>query len=73
MAIKKIFVNPGDIIIMHIIDDPELPKNKREWSGSKPHPYKTHFTAHKHAIVFHDPGVELYMQIGTNEKLNRIY
>ena len=49
---------------MYVIDDPELPKNEREWAYSKPRPYKISMTAERHSLVFHDPAIDLYMQMG---------
>ena len=32
MKKRTIYINPGDFIDIRIINDPELPKNAKEWS-----------------------------------------
>lgn len=32
MGTKTIYVNPGDNIEIKVINDPELPKNNKEWA-----------------------------------------
>lgn len=33
MAIRKIYVNPGDMLDIRVIADSELPRNNAEWSA----------------------------------------
>jgi hypothetical protein len=73
MSVRKIYVNPGDLIIIHVIDDPELPKNNKEWYYSKPHPFKIACSMGKSNITFHDPGAEIFMQQGNITIKKRIY
>lgn len=71
MSVRKIFVNPGDLIIIHVINDPELPKNEKEWAGSLPHPFKTYFSMGENNITFHDLNTDIGIRIG-KEKRKRI-
>ena len=61
MAVRKIFVNPGDLIIMHVINDPELPKNEKEWSYSAVRPFKTSFTVEIDGMTVHEPITKIGM------------
>jgi len=68
MAVRNIFVNPGDLVIVHVIEDPELPKNKKEWEYSKVHPFKFSFFANNSSVTFFDPGIDIWLQQGTERK-----
>ncbi len=68
MAVRKIFVNPGDLVIVHVINDPELPKNEKEWSGSAVRPFKIYFTMEIDGVTFHDPATDIGVSIGKENR-----
>lgn len=64
MAIRRIYVSPGDLVIVHVIDSHELPLNAAEWGKHKPHPFKFHFTVENDGVTLHDPGLDVGLVMG---------
>jgi hypothetical protein len=54
---KVIYINPGDMLEIRIIDDPELPKSSKEWAWqNRPGKILLHVISETH-IDFADPQV----------------
>jgi hypothetical protein len=39
VSVRKIFMNPGSLVV-HVIDDPPMPRYAKEWAYSKPRPFR---------------------------------
>ena len=62
MAVRKIFVRPGDRVEVYVINDPEFALNKCEWDMHSPHPFMFSFRVDRHGVTFHDPGLDIGVQ-----------
>lgn len=62
MAVRKIFVRPGDRVEVYVINDPEVSLNKCEWDMHSPRPFMFSFRADRHGVTFHDPGLDIGVQ-----------
>jgi len=55
VSIRTIYVNPGDLLEIRLIDDPESPRTKRDWEEQL-HPQKLLLTISGHKqISYCDP------------------
>ena len=59
MAVRKIYVNPGDVLIVKVLEDPTVEKNERGWSGNIVRPFSFTMSPERHGVTFHDPDLDI--------------
>ncbi len=70
--IRNIFVNPSDVLIVHVINDSDLPKNKRSFKEESLHYNPFHITIVNKNTVKMDVGIrpDIQFYIGTKHIKN---
>jgi len=55
MTTRIVYINPGDMIELRIIKDPDLPRTKAEWEHQfKPESILLRYIKHRH-LAYADP------------------
>ena len=72
MAVRTIYVDPGDLVRVRVMGDELEQKNEKGWCDSSMRPYSFTFTVNTNSISISNPGEEIYLQT-LKEKPKRIY
>ncbi len=59
MAVRKIFVDVGDYVVVHVMGDEYADKNMRGWNESAIRPFSFGFTAERSGLTLTDPGIDV--------------
>lgn len=54
MAVKRVFISPGDTLDIRFMEDPTLPSTIKEWSYQL-HPQRMLITLSPNTILYSDP------------------
>jgi hypothetical protein len=68
MAVRKIFVDPGDYVIVHVMGDEYEPKNMKGWRQSAIRPFKFGFTPTLRGLELSDPGIDIRFGGGVQKR-----
>ena len=71
MSVRKIYVNPGDCIIVNVIDDTSFGKNEKGWSGSRSRPFSFTMTPERNGVTFNDPNLDIWIDQSCSGRTRR--
>jgi hypothetical protein len=64
MDVRNIYVHPGDVVVVHVIENTALSKTRDDWQKSKQNPLKFRIIAEKNGVTVDGSIPEVGVKIG---------